>query len=190
MALENTSQSKPVNLIADKLAYREEIKKQVLRAFVLLMAYAVVGSVLFHVIGVAAAKTSIHMVSVQDQVKILEQQNSLDEKVKSHMNQNLAISQWVIRIRNEIRSSRRVFLMLADKMPSGTFFDSVTLTNDPSSRVLEVSGTALSLEDVATLLSESGALGTVMLESTETRELNGISVVEFKFSIELGSPRA
>ena len=179
--------NRPVNLVADKLAYREEMTRQVSRTAILSAIYAVIGLVLIFAIGVAASKVSTHLTTVRSDLKQIERQL---ENINSSKSQSPALSKWAMGIRTETQRSRKTLLNLEQNMPRGMSSDNITLKREKGSNFLEISGTALSLEDAATFatnLSGPNTYCVINMESANLGDPNGLTIVKFTCTLKSNS---
>lgn len=181
---------RPVNLIADKLSYRDEIRKRAIRATACLVICAFVGLAVISAIKVASARMSDNLRQVQAETKLLKEKRSLLEQMKSRTSEDLAVSEWASAIRSTNQASHEALSELSASAPNDMFFNQISL-DMVDNQVLEVSGAALSLADVAAFirnLSRPAQFGSVMLESAEAGEFNDFPVVNFRCSAML-TPR-
>ena len=188
-----TQLSRQVNLIADKLAYREAIKKQAGRIIGHLVAYVIIGLAICSATGIAATRVSSHLADVRTEIKELRQEHSRLQNLQSRVDESRAVAKWAVAVRNDSQRSHAILLELIHRMPNDMFLNDISLSISEEGREVKMSGTALSLEDIATFmgnLSRPRDFGTVALESTEVAELDGVSVVNFKCSITLDSSGA
>ena len=180
--------SKPVNLIADKLTGREEARKQASHILAYTVLFAILGVALFYAAGLGNYKATTRLVTIKDSTKKLEQEHTFLQKVKTHAAEDIAASNWALGIRADTQRSRRAFRQVAALMPTGMCLDSITLRNESGKSSLEVSGVALTLEDIASFIgafSGPGSPGKIMLESTILGDLNGTPVMKFTCTIDL-----
>lgn len=185
--------ARQVNLIADKLACSDQMHRQVLRIVGFILLYAAVAFVICSVVKVPASRMSPELIRIQSEAANLRQQNTVLGESLSQNAQGASMSNLALSIRRSNRACQRAMSDLTGQMPGGMFLDQMTLDASVKNPTLELSGTALSLEDVATFmgnLSQTGLFGKTSLDSTELEDFNGIAVAKFKCSIALRLPGA
>ncbi len=174
---------RPVNLIEDKLAERISLRDQAMRIIATCLACVLLTCILTSVFHVASARAAGRLQAVTAQKRVLDQREKYLQATKDRQTQEYGEFKWAVEIREVNRQWRGTLFALGRSTPDGVFLNQVVTEKTPKGECLKISGTAMSLEQVALLisnLSRSSRFGSVQLESTQAGEINGLPTVGFR----------
>ena len=181
--------TRPVNLIEDKLAERTSLRDQALSIVAICLLCVLLSCVLTSMLTVANARASARLQAVTSQNRVLDQRQKYLRATKDSQSRECGELRWAVEIRDVNRKWRGTLFELGRDTPDGVFLNQVVAEKTPKGESLKVSGTAMSLEQVATLinnLSRSPRFGSVQLESTQAGEINGLPTVGFRCNALIG----
>lgn len=175
--------TRPVNLIEDKLAERAAFREQSLRIAASCLLCILVGCILVSVLRVANARASGRLQAVMAQKRILDQRQKYLQGSKDRLSKEHGELLWAVEIRDANRKWRGTLFELGRNTPDGVFINQIATEKTAKGPSLNISGTAVSLDQVAALISNmsrSAVFDSVQLESTQAGEINGVPTVSFR----------
>lgn len=175
--------TRPVNLIADKLAERISLKDQAMRIVATGLACLLLTCVLTSVLHVGTARAAARLQAVTAQKRVLDQREKYLQATKDRQTREYGEFKWAVEIRDVNRQWRGTLFALGRNTPDGVFLNEVITEKTPKGQGLKLAGTAVSLEQVALFisnLSRSSRFSSVQLESTQAGEINGLPTVGFR----------
>lgn len=183
--------TRPVNLIEDKLAERVSLRDQAMRIVATCLAGLLLTCILTSALKVANARTEARLQAVTAQKRVLNQREKYLQAMKDRETKACGELRWAVEIRDVNRKWRGTLFELGRNTPDGVFLNRVVTEKTPKGESLKVSGMAMSLEEVALLisnLSRSPRFGSIQLESTQAGEINGLPTVSFRCYAVIGQP--
>ncbi len=181
---------RPVNLIADKLAERTALKRQILQIAAVCSLSVFAGVLLVSGAKLATARAASQLQDAISQQRALEKRLAYLERSDDDYARTSEKLKWAGDFRSVNQKWSAMLSELGRQTPDGVFLTQIRTEATPKGQSLRISGTALSLEEVATFissLSRSPPFDTVLLESMEAAEMNGVPTVNFHCLTDVGT---